>query len=876
MKNTLLFTILLVFLLPLTGISQAPGADLSADEISRYNKQVEQLVGYLEGTLNFLGDPESPAKEKEIVINESYLKIFKDDKVQVEDDLDENRDVPLHKDVQAYLKDIEFFFKKASFKFHIVSIDHFTNDQNGHFFKVTFNRDLVATTVTGDSINSRKVRYMEVNLDLAKNDLRIASIYTTKINEKEEIRNWWNSLAANWRKILGANIVLYDSIPLSDIVYFEDSLIYISQIHQGENDTNTRYQLELPTQRTGAVEEDIITDTLFVNSKPIMIYLNGLKKQSTIDVSGYESVRDLEPLSELTELTTVNCSNTLITSLFPLRNLNKLEVLDCSNTPIVDLSPLQYSRSLKDLNLAFTLVNDLDLLGGLPNLEKLDVSGLRIAEIGALGELSKMKVLKMNDTHVASLNDLSGAMELQELDASGTRINNLEAVSKLRQLKNLNVEHTTVSQLQPLSEVKSLEVLRISYTLVDSLYPLNGLPNLKRIYWDSEEVFADVLEMKRERAIEFMKKNPGTLVIFESEELLKSWQQLEKPWKDLIINATQLSENPSKEELHSLLQVEELSLKDQPVTTLAPVKRLYNLHKLDASGVQVEDYSPISDALELTDVNLSGSTVKNLNFAGRLKKLAVLNIENTAVSSLEPLTKNEDLKFVFADNSGINEETAYAFARDHQGCVVIYDTPGMQEWWNSLSDAWKEYFTSTFKIDAPPSTEQLHALAFTTELNVSGSMNIISLLPITKMKNLEKLAVKGIQVSSLSPLSELRQLREIHFNQVPVADLSPLTALSKLLVLDFENTPVADLSPLAELSNLNSLNISGTQVNNLKALSGLSNLEFLALNNTQVKRLKQIENISSLKTVECFNTRISQKDVDRFKATIPGCKVVYY
>jgi hypothetical protein len=865
------------FVMPFfTQAQDVPQSTLSPEEINRYKEQVKQLTGYLEGTLNFLGDTDAPSKEKEIVINDSYLKIFKDDKVQVEDDLDENRDVPIHKDVQAYLKDIEFFFRKAEFKFHIVSIDHFMTNQNGHYFKVTFNRDLNAVTITGDTVSSRKVRYMEINLDMAQNDLRIASIYTTKINEKEEIRNWWNGLSLTWRKIFGDKIILYDSIPLSDIVYFEDSLILVSKSKQTQADSSGRYQLELPTQRAHALEMNHAVDTLKVSSKSIMIYLNGIKKQLEIDLSGYESVRDLEPLSELTELIRVNCSNTLITSLFPLRNLNKLEYLDCSNTPIVNLSPLQYSRSLTGLNMAYTLVNDLEPIRGLYNLENLDFSGLRITDIGVVSELTQLQVIKMNDTHVGDLNAISRLSDLADLDASGTHIHDLNALSDLNKLRVLNVEHSSISSLKPLSKLQSLEVLRISHTLVDSLYPLNGLPALKRIYWDGEEMFPEALVHKRERAIEFMKKNPGTLVIFESEELLKSWQELEKPWKDLAREAAQLSENPSKEELHGLLQISSVYVEGKPITTLKPVRRLYNLQLLDASGVQVADYSPLADAIELEELNLSGSSVTNVEFAERLKKLRVLNIENTGVISLNPLSQNVNLRYIYADQSGITPIEAFAFVKSHPGCIVIFDTPGITDWWNTLPNGWKEFFTSQYKVDAPPSTEQLHELIFLQNLEISGPLSMSTLLPLTRLKILEVLKLKELQVTSLNPLSELSTLRELQCNQMPVNDLSPLSGLINLETLNFENTPVGKLDPLESLKNLQSLNISGTQVDQLKSLSGLTNLEFLALNNTQVKRLKHIENISTLKTVECFNTRVSQKDIDRFKEANPDCKVVYY
>lgn len=103
----------LLLLNPLFGQQNQP-TELTSDEINAYKEKVKGLVNYVESTLNFIGDPETVPREKEIAISESYLKVFKDDKVQIEDDLDDNRDVPLHKDVQAYLKDIRFFSGKLN------------------------------------------------------------------------------------------------------------------------------------------------------------------------------------------------------------------------------------------------------------------------------------------------------------------------------------------------------------------------------------------------------------------------------------------------------------------------------------------------------------------------------------------------------------------------------------------------------------------------------------------------------------------------------------------------------------------------------------------------------------------------------------------
>ena len=63
--------------------------EFTAEQIEAFRTQSSALVKFFEGTLNFLADKKNPVKEKEIIINDSYLKFFLDNKVQIEDDLDE-------------------------------------------------------------------------------------------------------------------------------------------------------------------------------------------------------------------------------------------------------------------------------------------------------------------------------------------------------------------------------------------------------------------------------------------------------------------------------------------------------------------------------------------------------------------------------------------------------------------------------------------------------------------------------------------------------------------------------------------------------------------------------------------------------------------
>src|SRR5436189_2328453 len=62
-------------------------------DVVQDEKKVRDIVAFLEYVLNTIGSSGTATSDKEVLITESYSKIFRDSKVQVEDDLDEERDV---------------------------------------------------------------------------------------------------------------------------------------------------------------------------------------------------------------------------------------------------------------------------------------------------------------------------------------------------------------------------------------------------------------------------------------------------------------------------------------------------------------------------------------------------------------------------------------------------------------------------------------------------------------------------------------------------------------------------------------------------------------------------------------------------------------
>ena len=110
----------------------------SKQELDDFSSKVEDQVRFLEYLLNTIGSSETSARDKDVIIRESFLKIFRDGIVQVEDDLLQDRMVVTNKDVTAYLKDIEFFFDNVDFKFKIREVKPSQKDNGDVFFVVSY------------------------------------------------------------------------------------------------------------------------------------------------------------------------------------------------------------------------------------------------------------------------------------------------------------------------------------------------------------------------------------------------------------------------------------------------------------------------------------------------------------------------------------------------------------------------------------------------------------------------------------------------------------------------------------------------------------------------------------------------------------------
>lgn len=854
--------------------------------INELKKQCESMVRYLEETLNFLGDPESTVQEKEIIINQSYDKIFLNDEVQVEDDLDENRKTPINKDVQAYLKDVDFFFERAQFTFEIAKVEQFANQQGGSYFKVSLTRKLEAVAVGGDKVSNSKKRFIEINYNESENDLKIVSFYTTKLNEHEELRFWWNQMDDAWRNFFAADVKIFDTLPLVKVKsIFHDGFAidrWFPVIRQDSFlivDADTlplSFRPQLHGHRPDAViflsdtVNTLKSDTLKADISPIYTHLRNFKQRKEINIAYRLEFSNLDPISELSDLELIDFSNTQINDLSPLRNLNKLKAIYFSGTAVSDLSSLKYSVGIEEIYCFNTNVSDIDVMENFRNLKTLYCFNTPLSSIQALKNNETLTALRISNTNVTDIYPLAEIETLQLLDVSETGVFDLSALKNLHELQTLNLDKTKIRSLKAIEDAENLSVIQFSYTNINTLENLVNLKNLKRVYCDNSKVSDD-------EAKTFMQQNPQVLIIFETSSLKDWWNDLPIYWKSLFAKQVGISSDPNTEELHQIMKMKTLDLSNNSyLQSLEPVGRLIHLESLNISKTEITDLRPLSVLSELKKLHASNTRIFNLAPLSDLKNLEELNIENTRVQNLTPLHESPRIKLIEADGSRLTTQEAILLKYAQPRVLIVYQTEELKVWWGNLSQEWRDIFARLMDFDVNPDAYDLQELVDTESIEIESDIMIQSIDPLEKFLFLKQLSIKSNGVRDLTPLKNKVFLRKLEVSSNPLIDLKPIQNLKALEELNIESTPIADLLPIQNLTELRVLNIAGTTIRSLKALSNLTKLEDVSIYNTTIRQLNPLDELPNLKHLKCYNTRIREKDIEKLQKEKIGLNILYY
>ena len=773
-----------------------PVATTTISDPALDEKKLRDMMTFLEFMLNTLGSSGTSARDKDVLITESYSKIFRDAQVQIEDDLDENRSVITNKDVVAYLKDINFFFKEAKFEFTIDKIERGVNSGHQTFYKVILSRNLSGTTADGKTVNNISPRYVEVNFDAKKQDLKIASIYTHEFDEKEALRNWWKQLSLEWQSTFTKKIGIIDSVTINEI----QKIISISELNLSKN-------------------------TL---------------------------IQNFEPLAHLKNLKTLNLSSTIINDLSPIRNLTELTELNLSNTAIRDLLPLKYSSGLMKLNISNTQVSDIGVIQRMPKLQSLDLSNTKITDFSPLASLTELITLNLRATSFSDLTLVESMNQLTELTISRTEVQNLNSIRGLKNLKKLICDSTRIQNISALADLENLKVLQCNATLISDLESLQNLSHLEKIYCDQTLI-------KKSTAEAFMTTHPRVTIVYDSHNIKSWWDALSEQWREVISKTAKISSNPSDEELTKVGNVDSINFSgNQYITDLTPLSKFQKLRVIIANKTGIQDLLPIREHKEIRYLDISETQVTDLSIVSHFTKLRVLKADQSKIQSIDPLQRTTSLQKLYVDGTTVNDINALEFLEVNPKCLLVYKTIHLNRWWKNLTENWKEIFLAqaadTTKESLHKLVEQeafhfkdilvtdlsgLSEFMRLKELHFSGT-SIANIAPIENIRNLKSLHATSSPIQNIESIGQLTALEDLDISNTPLEDLTPVWSLPKLKTLNCSGTQIKRLNALEKLESLEILDCSNTNVGKLTPLDYL-HLKSLKCYNTRVSN-RTIEN----------------------------------
>lgn len=784
-----------------------------------YQSQVQQIIEFLELIFNELGSDETPLQDKEEIINSSYLKAFRDNKVQIEDDLDTRRTVATNKDVQAYLKDIDFFFRHAEFKLTPQRTEYLVAENGMRVIKVTLNRQLNATLLDGSSITHNQLRYIEMNVDTLRREVKIASIYTNRLDEAQELQQWWSNLTPEWKNLIAPQFANQQEM--------------------------TFEQLRSITQ----------LETLDLSSPAVA-----------------KQITSFEPLAELTGLRSLKLAHTSIVDLWPLRNLARLENLDLSNTSITQLDALKYLSSLQQLNLSNTAVEDLSPISNLVQLQQLNISGTRVSSWEALASLVRLQTLQATNLPATTLEGIEKLTALQFLDVSGSKITNIEPLANLPAIERLYLDDTGVNSLAPLRGKTTLQLLSINNTRINNLAALGNMPALERLY-------ADGTPLTRQEINQFIAVNPKCLVMNNSDQMASWWEQLPRPWRSVIITYVRVTgTTPTREQLAQIARLTEIDLSGRTdITNLDPLKALYELKKIRCNSTGISSLAPLQFLDNLQHLECRATAISDLSPLAGLRQLHYLDISNTKVASLAPIQHLPELAWLYADQTAIPQKEFVDYINAKPDRTVVFMSQELNRWWQQLAPEWKQVFRQATGIKKETlTTEELHQIAKLHTLSIPAGVRITSLTPLEMLFRLHEFNFSNTLVQDLSPLTKVTSLRILRLPNNPVHSLAAIHSLTNLEVLDIQSTPIEKIEELLPFTNLRELNISGTPIKRLKGIEQLQKLERLSFYSTSISNIRPLESLPRLKKVQCFRTKLTLREVENFRRLNPKCEVEFY
>lgn len=562
------------------------------------------------------------------------------------------------------------------------------------------------------------------------------------------------------------------------------------------------------------------------------------------------------------QLTTLNISNSSITSVAALASLTKLESLIISNTGVTTLKPLANLtiRQLLTENTAISSINELrgtrlvkcirdwacpivtdgyDVLGEMPQLEQVNIVGMEgtqelVLDLSPLAKAQNLVWVQVDCVGVQDINFVSSLPNLQYLliatsnltsmmigdatlpenlgyiDFGGNCITSLEELhlERLKKLEYISLHANFITDFSPMEQCTATETwitdqrdpANLMGWLGDSLRNALNLPPKAFI---TQKMLDNVIGVTvRDGEIEW--------VFYEEQKNHDAWQRREREvnnWGKYIDKYSDngsdpllLTPNPTDADLPTMNP----DALDLSVLQYFRHLHYFQLRNQQAEGTWVLAKLPIHWLIlsncGLTDADMPYITAINVDDGNRFNELYHLNLGDNAITSLSGIERLTTLNVLLVQRNNIRDLSPLSdLTRLH-----------------TLNISWNPGITSI---------EPLAQGMRETLVNLDMAGLAVDLTPIGGMENLDHVRLgddwNGHRISlDLAPLANMTHLKYLHIFGAKLDNVDAISSMSGLICIDLQNCGMTS----AKLTALNGHPLTteiNLERNFLRTLDGL-------------------------------------------------------
>jgi internalin A len=433
-------------------------------------------------------------------------------------------------------------------------------------------------------------------------------------------------------------------------------------------------------------------------------------------------------------------------------------------------------------------------------------------------DLEGLTCLDARGRQITNLAGLEWALNLKELDLNGNAVSDLTPLQGLTQLAILDLEQNQITNLSPLKLLINLNCLTLGKNGVFDYSVLSNLTHLVTL-----SIRAGGL-----RDLQVLTNMTGlrSLVLFENSVAdispvtnLTNLASLDLRWNS-ITNCEALLFWPTNLAI--------LYLGGNALSNAPSFQCLTNLHLLNLEDTQISDLSPLSGLSNVTYLALNRNPITNYSVLSSLTALVNLELRGNSISDISFLTDLSQLAHVDLAYNNITNVSALRRLSRLENLILTgnrtLDYSDLSDL-RGLSNLWLQDVGMTNLI-VLTNLSNLSGLRYLS-IEQNGIRNIPVVEVAKSLTNLNGLAASRNPFGDYSPLSNLTHLASLRLEHNEIGDVAFLTNLTGLKFLGLSQNHISDLSPLTKLTGVEDLYLRRNAISDLSSLTDLPSLKNL-------------------------------------------------